>query len=462
MDVWDIRAPKWMRKLFHIKTIHTIVIVSGVILFLSMVLSVINASLFGEEAGERYAVFEIVFLLFIAILGEVGVKYLRLPSAIVLMLLGILLSNSFLHLLFEVLQEVGLVDLLESYGIHASPPEVFKDEYVLEVMAQLGAIILLFKVGLHSSLKEVFAKENWLPAFLGVVLPFGAGYLYAINTGGSFAYAMFLGASLVATSVGITVAVLKELRLLREKFAKVIIGAAVLDDILGLLVLTFVLSVTNGGGGGAIISTIISTLAFFIGGIVVGQWFVEKYLDRKAFSSRRFLASLAFVFLYAYIAESIGLSAIVGAFLAGLVLTKSKHKKEVEEKTDVLELLFVPVFFVSLGLLVDVKALWEFAVPITIVTAIAMITKAVGAGLGAKLSGLSWLDSALVGIGMSPRGEVALIVAAIGLTAGVLTAAEYTLISAVALLTTIIAPPIMVYLLRWRKEHGPSGSWKGS
>ncbi len=458
MDVWDIKAPPWMRKFFHIKTIHTLAIVSGIFLFLSMVLSVISASLFGEVVDERkHAVFELVFLLFIAILGEVGVKYLKLPSPIVLMLLGILLSNSFLHLLFSLLGEWGILEMLKDYGIVLHPPEVFKNKHVLEVLAQLGAIILLFKVGLHSSLKEVFSKENWLPAFLGVVVPFAAGYYYALSQNGSFAYAMFLGASLVATSVGITVAVLKELKLLREKFAKVIVGAAVLDDVLGLLVLTFVLSLTQGGGGESIISTIISTIIFFTGGILVGQWFVSSYLDRKPFSSRRFLASLAFVLFYAYLAETIGLSGIVGAFLAGLVLTRSKHKAELEERTDVLELLFVPVFFVSLGLLVDVYAFYEYAVPILVVTVLALLTKAVGSGMGAKLSGLNWLDSVLVGIGMSPRGEVALIVAAIGLTAGVLSQAEYTLISAVALLTTIIAPPIMLYVLRWRKHEGYKG-----
>ncbi|MEW6722040.1 MAG: cation:proton antiporter, partial [Candidatus Micrarchaeota archaeon] len=167
------------------------------------------------------------------------------------------------------------------------------------------------------------------------------------------------------------------------------------------------------------------------------------YLDRKEMSPRRFLLALAFMLLYAYVAEYIKLSAIVGAFIAGVILNRSRHIKEIEDKTYGLEMLFMPIFFISLGILVDVRALAEFAVPILILTLVALIAKVLSCGGASLLAGLGKRDALAVGIGMAPRGEVALIVAALGLSSGVLAVSEYSIISAMALLTTFAVPPIL-------------------
>ena len=284
-------------------------------------------------------------------------------------------------------------------------------------------------------------------ATAGVVLPFLVGYLYASYTGGNFAYSMFLGAALTATSVGVTVAILKEFKLIKERFAQIIIGAAVLDDILGLLVLSLVINVSKGTGTiEPLVMTLVSAGIFLIGSIIAGNYFI-KYLDKKEMSPRRFLLIMAFMLLYAYLAEYIKLSAIVGAFIAGVILNRSKHIQEIEDKTYGLEYLFMPIFFISLGMLMDVNALSQFAVPILIITVIAFLSKLIGCGLSALWAGLKKKEALLIGIGMAPRGEVALIIASIGLTSEVLNVQEYSIISAMALLTTFIVPPMLNHLI---------------
>jgi Kef-type K+ transport system membrane component KefB len=264
---------------------------------------------------------------------------------------------------------------------------------------------------------------------------------------------MFVGAALTATSVGVTVALLKEFGLIGERFAQIIIGAAVIDDVLGLLALSFVINVT--GGVDSIVplaTTFISAAVFLAGSVLAGNYFLA-YLDRKEMSPRRFLMVLALMLFYAYVAEYIRLSAIVGAFLAGVILNRSRHIGEIEEKTYGLELLFMPIFFITLGMLVDVNALFSFAGPILILTVIAVLTKFLACGAASIWAGLKPKEAAMVGIGMAPRGEVALIIASLGLTTAVLDVQEYSVISAMALLTTFIAPPLLAQMLGAGKKR---------
>jgi Kef-type K+ transport system membrane component KefB len=407
-------------------------------LFLILLLSVLRTSVFETVEPEKHIYFEIVFLLLLAVAGELAVIHLKIPSVMILMLLGIIMSSSFLGVLWPFL----------AGAVPPEPPEILRFEEVIHVFAQLGAVILLFKVGLHNRIEGIFSKDNLVVAIAGVIVPFAVGFIYATVSGGNFAYSMFLGAALTATSVGVTVALLKEAGLIQERFAKIIIGAAVIDDVLGLLVLSFVINLTAGDGSLApLVFTTISAAVFLFGSILAGDYFL-RYLDRKDMSPRRFMMALAFMLLYAYIAEFIKLSAIVGAFIAGVILNRSRHIKEIEEKTYGLEMLFMPIFFISLGILVDVNALAEFAVPILILTVLAMVTKIIpcaGASLMAKLSPK---ESLAVGVGMAPRGEVALIVASLGLSTKVLSVPEYSIISAMALLTTFLVPPILSKLLK--------------
>jgi Kef-type K+ transport system membrane component KefB len=414
-------------------------------LFMVLVLSILRVSIFGNVALEKHVYFEIVFLLLLAVLGELAVIHLKQPSVMILLLLGVLISPSAISMLWgplsSSLSQLGLL-------LPAAAPNILKDEAIIRIFAQLGAIILLFKVGLHNKIEKVFAGDNLVVATLGVLLPFAAGFLFASMSGGEFAYSMFLGAALTATSVGVTVALLKEFGLLNERFAQIIIGAAVIDDVLGLLVLSFVINVS--GGGFAVLPlamTFVSAVVFLVGSVVTGNYFVS-YLDKKEMSPRRFLMVLALMLFYAYIAEFIQLSAIVGAFLAGVILNRSRHVAELEDKTYGLEMLFMPIFFISLGALVDVNALGLFFVPICILTLIAVVTKIIACGIGGLIAKLPAKEALAVGVGMVPRGEVALIVASIGLSTAVLSAAQYSIITAMALLTTFIVPPLLGQLLK--------------
>jgi Kef-type K+ transport system membrane component KefB len=406
-------------------------------LFALLLLTIVRTSVFGQVDPEKHIYFEIVFLLLLAILGEIAVTYLKQPSVMILMVLGILISPSFFSAVWGVLHLPG------------TAPSILQNEEIIHVFAQLGAVILLFKVGLHNKIEGVFAIDNLLVALAGVIVPFAVGYLYASSTGGDFAYSMFVAAALTATSVGVTVALLKELGLLEARFAQVIIGAAIIDDILGLLVLSLVLNITGGQLEiTALALTGITAAIFLFGGVLAGKHFV-KYLDSDwSNGTRAILLALAFMLAYAYIAEFIRLSAIVGAFLAGIVLNRSRHIREIESKTTGLELLFMPIFFISLGLLVDVHALWEFAVPILILTLIAFATKVVPCYFAALFARLKQKEALAVGVGMVPRGEVALIIASLGLSSGVLGASQYSIISAMALLSTFIVPPILSRVLK--------------
>lgn len=413
-------------------------------LFAFLLLAVVRTAVFGAVEPEKHIYFEIVFLLLLAVAGELAVMHLKLPSVMILMVLGILISPSFLGLLWPLLSGAG-------FPLPPEPPEILRLEEVIHVFAQLGAVILLFKVGMHNKIEGIFSKENLIVAVSGVIFPFIVGFAYASVSGGDFAYSMFLGAALTATSVGVTVALLKEAGLLQERFAKIIIGAAVIDDILGLLVLSFVINITTGDGSIApIVFTAISAAVFLFGSIIAGDYFI-RYLDRNEMSPRRFMLALAFMLLYAYIAEYIRLSAIVGAFIAGVILNRSRHLKEIEEKTYGLEMLFMPIFFISLGLLVDVRALADFAIPILVLTALAMVTKIIPCAGASMLAKLDRKEALAVGIGMAPRGEVALIIASLGLSTNVLSVPEYSIISAMALLTTLLTPPILSRILKMKK-----------
>ncbi len=415
-------------------------------IFFLLTLSVIRTSVFGEVEGEKHIYFEIVFLLLLAVAGELLVTYTKQPSVMILMILGLFMSPSFLVLSWSFLHSLNL-----PFALPPDPPEILRLENILSVFAQLGAVILLFKVGMHNKIERIFAFDNLIVAIAGIVLPFAVGYIYASYAGGSFAYSMFVAAALTATSVGVTVAILKEFKLLNERFAEIIIGAAVLDDILGLLVLSFVINITGASGQESIVASVLLTLmtafVFLFGSVIAGDYFV-RYLDRKEMSPKRFMLILAFVLFYAYFAEFIKLSAIVGAFMAGIILNKSKHHSEIEEKTYGLEMLFMPIFFISLGTLMDVNALAKFFMPILVLSVLAILTKLIGCGFAGLAAKLKPLEAAIVGFGMAPRGEVALIVASIGLSTKILDSSEYSIIATMALLTTLVTPPILQILIK--------------
>jgi Kef-type K+ transport system membrane component KefB len=438
-----------------------LILALAVLLFIS----VIRQSIFSDVPEEKKIWFEISFILLLAVSAELLVSYLKQPMVMILLVFGIIISPSAISVVSPYLS-AALVSFFSIIGLKVSVadtlPHLVPSEGFIKIFAQLGSIFLLFKVGLHSEIGKIFNARNFFVALLGVIVPFLAGYYYATLTGGGFIYAMFLGAALTATSVGVTVAVLEEFGVMHREFAKIILGAAVIDDILSLLVLSLVENFPSEFTVQTLapFAWIIAVAAVYvIGGIRLGQYIVSKFFDKISSEERidnaTFLSMLAYLLAYAYVAEFIGLSAIVGAFIAGVTLNYSRSVHKIFDLFYPLEAFFTPIFFISLGMLVDVIALSENLYLIGIVTLIAVATKIVGCGFAAKVTGGSLKDSLIVGVGMVPRGEVALIIGLIGITATtstgetILSSREYAVIASMAFLTTVIIPFMLQKVLHY-------------
>lgn len=439
-------------------------------LALLLFISVLRTSLFGEIDEEKKIWFELSFLLLAAITAEMFVNYIKQPMVMVLLLVGVAISPSASGMAYSFVS--GAANGVLAIGgvqleLPQQAPHFVQSGGLVEIFAKLGAILLLFKIGLHCETKKIFNVRNLVIALLGVVVPFAGGYYFAIMGGHSFYYALFLGAALTATSVGVTVAVLEELGLLHTQMAQSLLGAAVIDDILALLVLSFVQGMPAGGAGGEMLlpiaSLIATTLVFVIGGIVLGRFVVTTYFDpavgEEKMPKKGFLAMLMYLLFYAYVAEFIGLSAIVGAFIAGITMNYSRKTGRLLDMFYPLEALFTPVFFISLGLLVDVNALAQNIVPILAITLLAIATKVVGCAIGAVASGSKAREGIAIGVGMVPRGEIALIIGLYGLSAltpegvPVLGAGEYAIIASMAFITTIISPPLIQAAAKWQARE---------
>jgi Kef-type K+ transport system membrane component KefB len=268
---------------------------------------------------------------------------------------------------------------------------------------------------------------------------------------------VFIGATLVATSVAVTASVISELGLIGGHISNAIVGAAVVDDILGMIVLSISKGMGTGGGIDAIglILLVIGAVVF----VVVGAWIGTRFLVRLVFNVQisgykrklplsGFTLALAIAFLYAFIGELIGISAIVGAFVAGTIFAGSALRDGIRKGTQYLEALFVPLFFVSLGVVVDVGEMWNTIVLGVSLTAVAIATKVVGCGIPAWLGGMNKWDSVAVGIGMAPRLEVALVIAYYGLSTGIIGSDLYSVVVFMGLVTAIISAPVLKNVLR--------------
>lgn len=375
-------------------------------------------------------------LLFVALAGYLLASKINQSVVICEILLGLLIGPSVLGL-------ITYTDFVAS-------------------MAHLGAVILLFVVGLEFKLKDVFEVKYFIIALVGVLVPWVGGFWLASVFGYSFQGAIFTGTALTATSIAITAQVLKEMGVLQSPMAKAIIGAAVIDDILGLLALSFSQQIVQGTLAlFPILMVLGKALVFLVVGAFVGYTFMSRlieHVDRSSLAKRFpefvFLFAMAIAFLYAMIAEWLQLSAIVGSFLAGVALEGAvvRHGKDYRVGTEYFHIIFASIFFVSLGILADAHALtWSVALFMMLLTLVAIITKVMGCSIPAKLLGMDAADALHVGIGMVPRGEVAMIVALLGLNAGLIQQDLYLSLVLMSLLTTIIAPMVLKPLLL-RKE----------
>jgi Kef-type K+ transport system membrane component KefB len=318
-------------------------------------------------------------------------------------------------------------------------------------LAHLGAVILLFVIGLEFNLREIAQVRNGIIALVGVIVPWIGGWWISLAFGFDSASAVYIGTALTATSIAITAQVLKELGKLETAAAKAIIGAAVIDDVLGLIALSISTGMVSGSVSvPGIIFIIVKAIAFLVIGVAFGLLVVNPFLVRldrtpfvKKFPEFIFIFAMMLAFLYAIGAELVGLSAIVGAFIAGVSFENIdlRQSRSIKEGAEYLRIIFAAIFFVSLGIIADFHALTaDLVLFLAALTVVAIVTKIVGCGLPAWLSGMCRKDALIVGFGMAPRGEVAMIVALIGLDQGIISQGVYVVLVLMSLLTTLITP----------------------
>ncbi len=345
---------------------------------------------------------------------------------------------------------------------------------VIDIFARLGVILLLFEVGLESTVAQMM-KVGWsslIVALLGVITPFGLGWgVGAILIPDESTYAhVFLGATLTATSVGITARVLKDLNQANSAEARIILGAAVIDDVLGLVILAVVTGIIGAASAGQTLSsfdvlrTTFSAFGFLVGSLVFGVWLAPRAFHFASYlrSQDVLLAlSLAFCFVLAWAANAIGLAPIVGAFAAGLILERvhytdfvTRGGRELDELVQPITSFLAPVFFVIMGVRTDLRA---FAAPGVLALAAALTFVAVLGKQACSLGVSSRIaDRLTIGLGMIPRGEVGLIFANIGLGLSVngepvVSPHVFSALVVVVILTTVVTPP----LLKWSLARLP-------
>jgi Kef-type K+ transport system membrane component KefB len=353
--------------------------------------------------------------------------------------------------LFRRLGQPGLVgEILAGVLIGPAVLGLAEPGEVLEVFSELGIVFLLFWVGLETRLSDMreVGRSAALVGALGVVVPFAGGLAFAFAIGEDSATAVFVGVALVATSVGITSAVLLQLGALDGRAARVILGAAVIDDILAMLLLAVAvgLGADDGVDLGSLATTValaLAFVAFFALGGTRAMARRPRILHAPRFSESPLLPAVIICLGLAAFAAHIGLAAIIGAFLAGMIVAETKEQHPIEEEVAPLYAFFPPFFFAFIGLQVDLGA---FADPETLallagVTVLAVVTKYAGARAGAR--GMARHDAQVVALGMVPRGEVGIIVAGIGATAGVIGGQLFAVIVGMSVLTTLLVPPLL-------------------
>ena len=376
------------------------------------------------SAGVADVLTDLFIVLLAAKLGDELFRRLRQPTLVGEILAGLLVGPAVF----------GLVE----------PGEV------LEVFAELGVVFLLFWVGLETKLSDLreVGPTAVSVGMLGVVIPFAGGIALGAALGESTATSLFIGAALVATSVGITSAVLLELGVLERRTSRTILGAAIVDDILALLLVAVAAGVAAEGGVdvGSIAVTAAIAVAFVVFIALGGTQLLARrpaLLHTPRFSESPLLPAVIICLGLAAFASRIGLAAIIGAFLAGMIIAETRDQHPIEEEVAPLYAFFPPFFFAFIGLEMSLAAFGSLETLLLLagVTLLAVVTKFAGAYIGALRMGRR--DATFVGVGMVPRGEVGIIVAGIGNATGTIDAELFAIIVAMSVITTLIVPPIL-------------------
>jgi len=377
------------------------------------------------------------------------------PAVIGEILAGVLIGPHALGLVGE--PGAGIVDLFG--GDHEAAEHAL--ELVLESIAELGVVVLLFTVGLETRATELLkvGARAGAVGVLGIVVPFALGFGFMALTDHPTLESAFVATALVATSVGITARVLQELGVLRTREARIILGAAVIDDVLGLLLLSVVNAAGSDDGSARNIVLIALLSIGFVGFVAwAGTHATRRFsvhLDDLA-DVVPLNVSLFLMLGLAALASVIGLAGIIGAFLAGMVLAESRERFNLEEQARPLAELLVPIFFVYTGTKVDPAAFADAEIVLLAVaiTAIALVSKLLGAG--GAMWGTGRRSMLIVGTGMAPRGEVGLIVAGIGLSSGIISVDLFSVVVIMSIATTLVVPPALTAIYRRSPEIGAS------
>ncbi|HVG22156.1 MAG TPA: cation:proton antiporter [Blastocatellia bacterium] len=382
-------------------------------------------SLFVFSATDHGQILLALFVALVAakLMAEVFER-IRQPAVVGEILAGILIGPSLLNLV--------------------QPTEVF------DALAEIGVIFLLFMVGLETRPSDIFKVGGMatVVAVLGVIVPFIAGWaLLSLWPGYSWIEAVFLGAAMVATSVGITARVLSAMGLISADASRVILAAAVIDDVIGLLVLAVVSSLASGAVNYAHIAlTAMLAIGFTILTVTLGARAVNRVampVKNLRIGHSLLIFALVLCFGFAAVASLIGIAGIIGAFLAGVALSESTDGTELHGQSEALTEFLTPFFLVSIGMKLNLSIFLSSEVIMLslIVTALAVVTKLIGCGVGALKMGRR--RAIQVGVGMIPRGEVGIVVAQIGLALAAVSDAVYGVVLAMAVATTLIAPPLI-------------------
>lgn len=362
---------------------------------------------------------------------------LHQPSVLGELLIGVILGPSLIDFLNWPIFETGHL----SETIHE--------------FSEIGVLLLMFIAGLELHLNDLVRniKVSALAGMLGVVVPVGFGWGAGLLFGLDQHEAFFLGLTLGATSVSISAQTLIELKMLRSRVGLGLLGSAVFDDILVILTLSIFLAFVEGSGGLlAILWVFLRMLIFLALSLAFGKWLLP-YLTRRIshlpISQGVLTLALVVMFFYGLAAEVIGgMAAITGTFLAGLMFANSPEKERLERGFSVISYsLFVPIFFVDIGLIINLR---QFSIQdlwlLIVITILAVLGKLLGAGLGSYWGGFNRRDSLVLGAGMVSRGEVGLILSSVGVISGLMSSSIFTIIVEVIFITTLITPPLIRYL----------------
>jgi Kef-type K+ transport system membrane component KefB len=376
------------------------------------------------ETAVAGIVADLAIILFAAKLGDELFKRIGQPAIVGEILAGLLIGPSVL----------GIVE----------PGET------IEVFAELGVVFLLFWVGLETKLSDMreVGSTAAVVGVSGVAVPFAAGAGAGLLFGESASTSLFIGSALAATSVGITSAVFAELKLLTTRAARTVLGAAVIDDILALLLVAVAVGIAADGGVDVASILISAGLAFGFVALfaLAGTAVMRKapqLLHSPRFSESPLLPAVILCLGIAALAANIGLAAVIGAFLAGMIVAETKEQHPIEDEIAPLYAFFTPFFFASIGLALDLDVLLEPETLLVVVglSALAVVTKLLGAWPGARR--LGGREAKIVALGMVPRGEVGIIVAGIGSVSGVVDAELFAAIVGMSIVTTLIVPPFL-------------------